>query len=197
MRRPFVAQREAERVGCSVPTAPQRCNDWQRGSTYRRDGSAFQQDILRCLLFVLEAGSATAASLQPSWRTAWRTLLRSTFLWRSLSPLSLTAAAVHLQDTMITAPHPPVFLYQTTVMSSSKHSSIDVVDNASGQLIEASSQAVVARDLFGRDWQIHCTPCYAHSRSSSVMVVTYFTVCEDDQYVHLLLFLLLASIKLQ
>ena len=71
--------------------------------------------------------------------------------WGSLSPLSLTAAAAHLQDTMITAPHPPVSLYQTTVMSSSKHSSIDVVDNASGQLMEASSHAVVARDLFGRD----------------------------------------------
>ena len=69
--------------------------------------------------------------------------------WGSLSPLSLTAA--HLQDTMITAPHPPVSLYQTAVMSSSIHSTIDAVDNASGQLMEASSHAVVARDLFGRD----------------------------------------------
>lgn len=71
--------------------------------------------------------------------------------WGSLSPMSLTAAAAHLQDTMITAPHPPVSLYQTDVMSSSKHSSIDAVDNASDQLMEASSHAVVARDLFGRD----------------------------------------------
>jgi hypothetical protein len=69
--------------------------------------------------------------------------------WGSLSPLSLTAAAAHLQDTMITAP--PVSLYQTAVMSSSIHSTIDAVDNASGQLMEASSHAVVARDLFGRD----------------------------------------------
>lgn len=71
--------------------------------------------------------------------------------WGSLSPMSLTAAAAHLQNTMITAPHPPVSLYQTAVLSSSKHSSIDAVDNASGQLMEASSHAVVARDLFGRD----------------------------------------------
>jgi hypothetical protein len=67
------------------------------------------------------------------------------------SPLSLTAAAAHLQETMITAPHPPVSLYQTAVMNSSIHSTIDAVDNASGQLMEASSHAVVARDLFGRD----------------------------------------------
>ena len=71
--------------------------------------------------------------------------------WGSLSPLSLTAAAAHLQETMITAPHPPVSLYKTAVMSSSIHSTIDAVDNASGQLMEASSHAVVARDLFGRD----------------------------------------------
>jgi hypothetical protein len=71
--------------------------------------------------------------------------------WGSLSPMSLTAAAAHLQDTMITAPHPPVSLYQTAVLNSSKHSSIDAVDNASDQLMEASSHAVVARDLFGRD----------------------------------------------
>lgn len=72
--------------------------------------------------------------------------------WGSLSLLSLTAAAAaHLQDTMITAPHPPVSLYQTAVMSSSKHSSIDAIDNASGQLMDASRHAVVARDLFGRD----------------------------------------------
>ena len=71
--------------------------------------------------------------------------------WGSLSPLNLTAVAAHLQDTMITAPHPPVSLYQTAVMSSFKHSTINAVDNASGQLMEASSHSVVARDLFGRD----------------------------------------------